>query len=470
MDEIRYAIHDKNLLLVKTLLRHVSRDDVNRTWLQNIFNTLELSHARIVCGYIMDPVDRLNILHIATVSGYTSIVRAILDSKPSLLNTKTEKGFTALQLAIILNQTKTACYLIEKKANLKHTLALAVLAPGSNNTTIPRLLIQNGANVNEKDMISGVTPIFFAKSSSMVQFLVSKGADVNHKDVFGWTPLMALAGLIRVDKELLYSTPLDMMKTFVQQGANISLRGRNRESVLREKKITLLHAVAHGLGKHTPGEMFHIYEYICSEFLRKNIRVKPKTTLGNTPLLYLIQYMKKRVTENTATESMKRDFTRVFSRVSGMFYDTVPMDRNNNGKSVQYHLRSMMNEVIFPQNFVSRYIGSTTNNAPNKINNIHIPNNLNRTDPITINAVNINNAYIIKKDLQNKNINKNGRRVRVKEVKTVYNKSSLNALVASGRSLVSPMSRRPFTPLDIVKLSAVAPARELNRYKNSNRR
>jgi len=474
VEQMKMSIYDKNLTLLKILLRRASRDDVKRTWQQNVFGPYERDTARRVFSREFGRFDNLNILHIAASLGFTSMVRAILDSKPSLLNSKTSKGLTALHLALLLNNYKTAKYLVEKKANLKCTLPLVAISAIDGSIDMANFLIRHGAKVNEKIGRTEATPIFFACNRDMLQFLKSKGANVNQKDIYGWTPLMSLAGMVHVTDDYLTDYTVDMMKKLVTLGANISLRGRNREPREHEKKITMLHAAAHGLGDRTPVEMINLYGFIYDEFIRNEKSIKPKTTLGNTPILYLIKQFKRRQNENNLSQNQKNrmipDFVRVFEmNIAAMSAQgLMPNDTNSDGKNIQYHLRSLTNTVNFPSNFASTYIG----NGPIRrvSNNIHIPNNLNRTDPISINAVNINNAYIIKKDLLNKTINKNGRRVRVKEVKTVYNKSSLNGMVATGRYLVSPITRRPFTAQDIVKLSTVASANEMTRYKNSNRR
>jgi len=469
MSQLKKAIVDKNLVLVKNLLKHVTRNDAKKTWTHYL--TIDKSMINALCGNdVGTAADEVNILHIAAIYGYTSMVRAILDSKPQLLNTKTGKSrLTSLQIAILAGNMKTAKYLIEKKSTLKGALAAAAMYPTFNNsenisTDIARFLIERGANVNEKVGKNGETPIFFACHVDMLRFLVRKGANVNQRDAYGWTPFMVLAGDVHLHHSLLIDDSIDMLKELGRLGANIRLCGRNRQPREYEKKITALHALAHGLGIHTPVEMFNIYTYIVEEFRRKNISINPKTSLGNTPLLYLIKYLKQRVANNTASRTMLTDFPFIFDDVIAMFYDSMlPNDKNSNGKTVHEHLKSLSNAVNLPTNFVVKYIG---NQNAQKINNIHIPNTLNRMDPISMNNVNINDAYIIKKDLHNQTIRNGNRNKRVKAVMTVYNKSSLAGMMATGRSLFSPITRRPFTARDIVKLSTVAPENEMKRYKN----
>ena len=64
-------------------------------------------------------------------------------------------------------------------------------AAGKGRKEIVELLIDNDANVNVKDAVSG-TPLHEAAlrgDKEVVELLITKGADVNAKDLYGWTPL-----------------------------------------------------------------------------------------------------------------------------------------------------------------------------------------------------------------------------------------------------------------------------------------
>lgn len=101
--------------------------------------------------------------------------------------------------------------------------------------------------------------------------------------------------------------------------------------------------------------------------------------------------------------------------------------------------------------------------------NVTLLGNMNMTDPISLNTVRLNNAYILKPDIVNTTIQtKNGRKT-TRTVRQVYEKSSLNSLIRSGRTLQSPVTRRPFTPLDIIKLTDVVPENRIKNFKKNSK-
>jgi len=327
-------------------------------------------------------------------------------------------------------------------------------------------LINGGANVNEKLYKHNTSPIFFAKSIDMIRTLTRLGANINQKDEYGWTPIMTyVSNSMKLTIFLNFMPSLDVVEVFVEQGASVSLQGRNRDPREYEKKITLLHAAFSGSYKTWSQD---IYKFILITRATEGKSKNPKTTLGNTPLLYLLKQYKKSIGGRNSIESREIGTSSLvlFTMISVLLDNGSSLtERDTGGKTVLEHIRHLSNRVRIPPYFMNK-IGLTNANL-RKINNLHIPNNLNRTDPILYNTVNINNAYILKPDLINKTINKNGRTKRVKEVKTVYNKSSLNGMIQAGRSLVSPITRHRFTRDDVLRLKDVAPNAEMNRYKRN---
>lgn len=114
----------------------------------------------------------------------------------------------------------------------------------------------------------------------------------------------------------------------------------------------------------------------------------------------------------------------------------------------------------------SRRRTGTPRNRTRKNASVRIPNDLNRMDPVSMNMINIGNAYIIKRDLVNKTRTRNGNTIRRKEVRYVYNKSTLKSIIDSGR-MRSPVTRKPFTLKDVVKLQDIVLKSELNRYRKN---
>jgi ankyrin repeat protein len=465
-DQLKRAIIGKNLASVKTLVQKLKRDESKKKFDYRIPASVRWLRDTVALGTPRD-TDQYTILHIAASKGYTSIVRTILDSKPHLLNVQSRNGFTPLQYAVFFNCERTVKYLVERKASLKGALAYAVLL---NNRNMVETLINGGANVNEKMYKHDTTPMFFAKSIDMIRTLTRLGANINQKDEYGWTPVMTyVSNSMKLSKFESFLPSLDVVKTFIDQGASVSLRGRNRDPREYEKKITLLHAVFSGTYKTWSQE---IYKFIRDTRIRERKIQNPKTTLGNTPLLYLLKKYKDSIGKRNSIESREIGMSSLvlFTMVSVLLDNGIRSslaERDIDGKSVLEHIRNLSSRVSIPGYFRNR-VGLSNANL-RKINNIHIPNNLNRTDPILFNTININNAYILKPDLINKTINKNGRTIRVREVKTIYNKSSLNGMIAAGRSLISPITRHRFTRDDILKLKDVAPANEMNRYKRNRR-
>jgi ankyrin repeat protein len=463
--QLKRAIEEKNTSLVKSLLQHISVKESLKMWNIDILDSNGHNIANVVHGSERTR-DQCTMLHIAASKGYTSIVRAILDSKPHLLNTKTGRGgFTALQLALLMDKERTAEYLIQQRAKTNGALAYAAVLGSS---SIITMLLDARANVNEK-VRDGATPLFFARTPGVVKTLVQNGANINHRDVYGWTPLMASLGNVYLNSIETHRPSPEMTETFIRHGADVSIKGRDRTPQSFEKNITALHTVFYNL--YFVDDAIQMYSIVYNACRRKGLTTEPKTSNGNTPLLYFMKryenslkshasFTRNRYGMNSSTKesnSTVKDILEFLLEKGSSLHDT-----NRYGKSGFSYIKSMTNVVNFSQRFLNR-IGMSV------IHNIHIPNNLNRTDPILLNGININNAYILKTDLVNKTINRNGKNTRVKEVKTVYNKSSLNGMIRSGRSLVSPVTRRPFSGYDVVRLKDVAPANEMNRYKRNRR-
>ncbi|ELU10546.1 hypothetical protein CAPTEDRAFT_60358, partial [Capitella teleta] len=94
---------------------------------------------------------------------------------------------------------------------------------------VVKLLIQNGAHVNEKGM-NGETPLHYAAdnvNTSIAGLLLSNKADLNARNIYAVTPLHSA---IKQNIET-YSTDEDKLvklsKLFIQHGADVNARDRN---------------------------------------------------------------------------------------------------------------------------------------------------------------------------------------------------------------------------------------------------
>ena len=94
-------------------------------------------------------------------------------------------------------------------------------------TIIAKILLNAGADVNEKDKL-GLTPLMLACGKSTVGYkdvaetLIKKGAHINVRDALGYTPLLlALSG-----------GTIDIAELLIHKGADINARTRKGETPL----------------------------------------------------------------------------------------------------------------------------------------------------------------------------------------------------------------------------------------------
>jgi ankyrin repeat protein len=128
--------------------------------------------------------------------GDTEGVRILLVGDGIDPNTKDRYGFTALMSAAYTNRNE-----------------------------ITGLLLEQGANVNERYREYGFTALSFAlmeDNLEIVQILIDNGADVDARDTEGWTPLM-----YAVDNDL-----DEMMHLLLKGGVDTNARADNGETVI----------------------------------------------------------------------------------------------------------------------------------------------------------------------------------------------------------------------------------------------
>lgn len=104
---------------------------------------------------------------------------------------------------------------------------LLLLALKKGYTIIAKMLVNAGADVNEKDKL-GLTPLMVACGKSTLGYkdvaeaLIKKGAHINVRDPMGYTPLLlALSG-----------GTIDIAELLIDKGADVSARTRKGETPL----------------------------------------------------------------------------------------------------------------------------------------------------------------------------------------------------------------------------------------------
>jgi ankyrin repeat protein len=138
----------------------------------------------------------LNIFEAACVGDNNIIVQSLLKD-PDLLNAFSSDGFTLLGLASYFGHIALIKSLLEMGANpnisSNNQLKVSPIhsACAISNFHIAELLINNGADVNAKQM-QGVTPLHSAAHNGqtlLAKLLIHNGADLNAKMENGFTPL-----------------------------------------------------------------------------------------------------------------------------------------------------------------------------------------------------------------------------------------------------------------------------------------
>ena len=498
---LKKAIHASNLNAFDAALKSANAAQLKHTFMlkrpgafnRNPGNNVRGFYSRDVNWSTLDKASGrkvthiyVNILQYAAILGRRSMVEHIAEKCPSLVKAKT-RDYSLLSTTIAsssdsgMNLYKVFEYLVKKGAPVNDTLRFVVAAGRSCNIIIKciHLLISKGADVNECDNQYKATPIFFATDPEVIGTLVSKGASVCVKDVYGWTPIMTvLAGCYTNNT----ADPIEIIqcaKMFLDTGINVKLTGSSRSPRKSEKKISLLHIASASACVLGSFQGFHsLYRRIAGGFSTKNHR----TSLQNTPLLYTLKFVKnatgdwsdfldQRVTSRTYRTYGVKIPSKTECVIKALYFleygnaDTSLRDADGKTASdILHSIRDLNTNEIY-RIFPSLAPRQTT------MLNVRLPNNLNFTDPITMNNVQLNNAYILTTDLHGKRNAKTNRNIR--EIKTVYNKSTLNQLINStlrrGARLVSPITRKPFTPHNIVKLVEIVHANELSRFRNARR-
>lgn len=253
-------------------------------------------------------------------------------------------------------------------------------------------------------------------------------------------------------------------RKLIEHGATLKPYERYATNAHDEKGVydetiaeVLFGTLAHEEGNIFTQDTLRDYEFLWGEYFKKG--GSPNTFLyGTNTILSEICGLKKLDTENK-----KRLLTFFISKGASI------QKRNKDGtrpidflrESIKNSPRTTATNQIHIRDMI-RMLGGTEHKK-----NVTLLTNINTTDPITLNTVRLDNAYILKPDIVNATIQtKNGRKS-IRTVRQIYSKSSLNNMIRSGRTFKSPVTRRPFTPFDVIKLTDVVPENHMNNFKKN---
>jgi len=238
-------------------------------------------------------------LHLAIKNGKLDIVSPLIESGIGL-NFVDEFGYTPLHYAVVNEDLNAIRLLLEKKDNLiidaktqKGETAL-YLAVQKGNLDIVKLLVDAGANIKEKDG-NGFSPLKLAENleyQEITEFLMKKHKKLLQKN-FSWFDGFTLPVeiLLKIIKFTLYDG-FDL-KAIIKL-AHINTKFRDSIMYLLSRKFPeiyqqILHFLCGDLKENEIYELFfqvakHGYHKIIQWFLDKGVNVNAISRTGYTPL------------------------------------------------------------------------------------------------------------------------------------------------------------------------------------------
>jgi len=265
----------------------------------------------------------------------------------------------------------------------------------------------------------------------IVRKLVSMGVPVDKKawDSNETTPLQLLVQL-KCDPEIMHG----VAKILLDNGAkaNAKLKQLDLHTPLKraanahaEENFGYIHILVKAFQYHrmtSTASMQLLLDDLIDLFKSRGANINAKTSDGNTPLMFAA-----------------REGNNAMIRILLKHGASTSIKNKDGKKASDLYAASARRSNSIPNTNISNLLGPLSKKTYNK--SIRLQTNMNISDPISLNNVTMNNAYAITKDMRTVNMKNNqGRNERVTLIQRVYNKSSMDGLLASGRSLVSPIT------------------------------
>lgn len=133
-----------------------------------------------------------------------------------------------IRCAIVQNDIRTLQHLLHLGADPNHSefrgVSLLWLAAVHDRPNAVQLLLQHGADPNQRHERSGETAMHWAASEAVIRTLIDADANVNAQDNFGRTPLM--------NALVFHPREPDLIRAFLDAGADPSIRDRDGDTAL----------------------------------------------------------------------------------------------------------------------------------------------------------------------------------------------------------------------------------------------
>ena len=233
-------------------------------------------------------------IHDTVQKGDLKQVAELIEKTPDSVNELNDELATPLHLASVLGNKEIVKYLLNHDANVniknnnEQTPLHAVISSENPNINVVKILIENGANINEK--AKGNLPIIIAANNqreNIVNLLIDNGANIPINDEDG-EKLLRLSVSRNLEK---------LFTTMLQKGASLNLQVSNNASLLHhavkydcEAMVNKL--IAGGLdinqtdfAEWTPLHYAAYYnrDKIASILIKHGAKINATTIMGKSP-------------------------------------------------------------------------------------------------------------------------------------------------------------------------------------------
>lgn len=173
--------------------------------------------------------------HRAVQKHQSYIIKNGIQNKPQYINAVGKGGASAVHVGVIYNNDDAVRLLLENGAQVNQQIiglqrSPLMLAISRNNLKMARALMEKRPNVNLQDR-SGMSAAHFAadnNSIELMKFCLDLGANIELKDTCGWTVLL---------RAIVMQCDIDMILMLLEKGADATVIDKNGLSCLDHVRL-----------------------------------------------------------------------------------------------------------------------------------------------------------------------------------------------------------------------------------------